>query len=273
MPNYFTHLTLGAQVLAALPSSLAQRLSAERAAFDLGCLGPDPLFFYRPALPNQVRREGRAMHRQTALLPLERLRRAVDEGQAMAAGYAAGFLCHLALDSLCHPYVEAWASAGPATHLAIEAEFDRLLMTRFGGKTMTRRSHMPPVAEPSVYEAAARAYRAVTARQMEVAYRAMVRCTCLLARGYGSALGRAMARLFHRLPSPRPAHGIVPDQTPDPARVGNNRTLLLLMDAAVTEGAGCVAEFFSTPDHRPLSARFDRDFFGCAHAPGALSFA
>lgn len=62
MPNYYAHLSLGAQVLSQLPQELSLLLNRERSAFDLGCLGPDPLFFYRPTLPNPVRREGVAMH-------------------------------------------------------------------------------------------------------------------------------------------------------------------------------------------------------------------
>ena len=54
MPNYYAHLSLGAQVLSQLPQELSLLLNRERSAFDLGCLGPDPLFFYRPTLPNQM---------------------------------------------------------------------------------------------------------------------------------------------------------------------------------------------------------------------------
>ena len=64
MPNYYTHLRFGAQVLGRLAAPLRLRLEGERPAFDLGCLGPDPLFFYRPTLPSAVRREGVEMHKQ-----------------------------------------------------------------------------------------------------------------------------------------------------------------------------------------------------------------
>ena len=45
MPNYYAHLTFGERVLEELPVALAQRINGERAAYDLGCLGPDPQFF------------------------------------------------------------------------------------------------------------------------------------------------------------------------------------------------------------------------------------
>ena len=67
MPNYYAHLKFGGKVLEALPQGLADAIAAEREAFDLGCLGPDPLFFYQPLRPNAVRREGVRMHRRSAL--------------------------------------------------------------------------------------------------------------------------------------------------------------------------------------------------------------
>ena len=45
MPNYFAHLTFGAQCLDRLPRELRARLERARSAFDLGCVGPDPRFF------------------------------------------------------------------------------------------------------------------------------------------------------------------------------------------------------------------------------------
>ena len=105
MANYFTHLTFGEQVLAALPEALSGPIRAHWEAFSLGCLGPDPLFFYHPAWPNRCRREGVRMHAQSALPAFQRLALAVREGIPMAKSYAAGFLCHYATDCVLHPYV------------------------------------------------------------------------------------------------------------------------------------------------------------------------
>ena len=157
MPNYYAHLSLGAQVLSQLPQELSLLLNRERSAFDLGCLGPDPLFFYRPTLPNPVRREGVAMHARSALPVFGRLREAVEEDAPMSAGYAAGFLCHLALDSACHGWIDRRAAEGTVTHLAMEAEFDRLLMERDDLVSLGR-SYLPPMPSGEVFAAAARAY-------------------------------------------------------------------------------------------------------------------
>ena len=153
VPNYYTHLKFGAVVLGALPTALAGLLSEEREAFELGCLGPDPLFFYRPLGTGAVRREGHAMHKVSALPAVKRLRRAVEENVPMVWGYAAGFVCHLALDSACHSYVDARAAEGDITHLAIEAEFDRTLMVEDGWPLNDRHAHMPEICNPAVWTA------------------------------------------------------------------------------------------------------------------------
>ena len=181
MPNYYAHLTFGAQCLDRLPRELCARLERERSAFDLGCLGPDPLFFYRVGRPNAVRREGMVMHARSALPAFERLRGALEEGLPMAAGYAAGFLCHLALDHACHRWVDQEAAAGAVTHLAMEAEFDRLLMERAGLVSLGR-SYLPEPPETAVFAAAARAYQHASPEQVEEGYRSMCRDTALFAR-------------------------------------------------------------------------------------------
>ncbi|MCQ4720982.1 hypothetical protein NE659_27425, partial [Flavonifractor plautii] len=73
---------------------------------------------------NAVRREGIKMHRRSALPAVERLRQAIENGVPRSTGYGAGFLCHLALDSACHGYVDDRAADGPISHMAIEGEYD-----------------------------------------------------------------------------------------------------------------------------------------------------
>ena len=200
MPNYFAHLTFGAQCLDRLPQALRLRLERERPAFDLGCLGPDPLFFYRVGRPNAVRREGMAMHARSAMPAFERLRGALEEGMPMASGYAAGFLCHLALDHACHKWVDQQAAAGPVTHLAMEAEFDRLLMERAGLASLGH-SYLPEPPSMEVFAAAARAYTKSAPAQVEEGYRSMCRDTALFARLSGHKLSRPVNHLVGTLPA------------------------------------------------------------------------
>ena len=240
MPNYFAHLTFGAQCLDRLPRELRLRLERERSAFDLGCLGPDPLFFYRVGRPNAVRREG----------------------MPMAAGYAAGFLCHLALDHACHRWVDQEAAAGAVTHLAMEAEFDRLLMERAGLVSLGK-SYLPQPPEAAVFAAAARAYQYASPEQVEEGYRSMCRDTALFARLSGHVLSRPVNRVVGTLPVLRSLRGIFLTADSHSRFARSNDFLTRRLADTVPEAAGQIARLFRAVETgAALDPWLDRDFKG-----------
>ena len=215
MPNYYAHLKFGHKVLEDLPTDLAEMIQEEREAFDLGCLGPDPLFFYQPIRPNAVRREGVKMHRASALPAVERLRQAIEAGVPMSAGYGAGFLCHLALDSACHGYVNDRAEDGPISHMAMEGEYDRMLMA-CDGLDATEKAHLPQVSDDrALWEAASWAFVHASPRQMRRAYRSMNFYSSVLARANGRTAGKIIGAVSHMLPI-RSAKGIALKEKPIP---------------------------------------------------------
>ena len=271
MPNYYAHLKFGGKVLEALPQGLADAIAAEREAFDLGCLGPDPLFFYQPLRPNAVRREGVQMHRRSALPAAERLRQAVEEGQPQAVGYTAGFLCHLALDSACHGYVDERAAEGPISHMAMEGEYDRMLMED-DGLDPCGRAHLPAAPEDgAVWQAAARAFVHASPGQVRQAHRAMTFLIGFLARSCGTKRGRVIGAVSHMLPI-RSAKGIALKEEPHPSAAESNADLDRLLERAVEETAEQLGAFFrAVAAEEPVPAWFDRDFKGNPpHIPSTL---
>ena len=268
MPNYYAHLSLGAQVLSQLPQELSLLLNRERSAFDLGCLGPDPLFFYRPTLPNPVRREGVAMHARSALPVFGRLREAVEEDAPMSAGYAAGFLCHLALDSACHGWIDRRAAEGTVTHLAMEAEFDRLLMERDDLVSLGR-SYLPPMPSGEVFAAAARAYQHTSPKQLEEGYRSMRRDTALFARLSGHRLSRPANRAVGALPGLKALQGIFLTADSHDAYAESNEYLTRQLAATVEAAAKQTQRFFQAESGAPLDPWLDRDFKGNRLSEGA----
>ena len=269
MPNYYAHLSLGAQVLSQLPQELSLLLNRERSAFDLGCLGPDPLFFYRPTLPNPVRREGVAMHARSALPVYGRLREAVEEDAPMSAGYAAGFLCHLALDSACHGWIDRRAAEGTVTHLAMEAEFDRLLMERDDLVSLGR-SYLPPMPSGEVFAAAARAYQHTSPKQLEEGYRSMRRDTALFARLSGHRLSRPANRAVGALPGLKALQGIFLTADSHDAYAESNEYLTRQLAATVEAAAKQTQRFFQAAESgAPLDPWLDRDFKGNRLSEGA----
>ena len=269
MPNYYAHLSLGAQVLSQLPQELSLLLNRERSAFDLGCLGPDPLFFYRPTLPNPVRREGVAMHARSALPVFGRLREAVEEDAPMSAGYAAGFLCHLALDSACHGWIDRRAAEGTVTHLAMEAEFDRLLMERDDLVSLGR-SYLPPMPSGEVFAAAARAYQHTSPKQLEEGYRSMRRDTALFARLSGHRLSRPANRAVGALPGLKALQGIFLTADSHDAYAESNEYLTRQLAATGEAAAKPTQRFFQAAESgAPLDPWLDRDFKGNRLSEGA----
>ena len=269
MPNYYAHLSLGAQVLSQLPQELSLLLNRERSAFDLGCLGPDPLFFYRPTLPNPVRREGVAMHARSALPVVGRLREAVEEDAPMSAGYAAGFLCHLALDSACHGWIDRRAAEGTVTHLAMEAEFDRLLMERDDLVSLGR-SYLPPMPSGEVFAAAARAYQHTSPKQLEEGYRSMRRDTALFARLSGHRLSRPANRAVGALPGLKALQDIFLTADSHDAYAESNEYLTRQLAATVEAAAKQTQRFFQAAESgAPLDPWLDRDFKGNRLSEGA----
>ena len=262
MPNYYAHLKFGDKVLSELPLDLAGRIGREEEAFHLGCLGPDPLFFYHPIRPNGVRREGVRMHRASALPAAERLRQAIEDGVPMSAGYGAGFLCHLALDSACHGYVDGRAAGGPISHMAMEGEYDRMLMER-DGLDASEKAHLPESpADRAVWEAASMAFVHASPDQMRRAYKSMNFYSSFLARSNGRMRGRVIGAVSRMLPIPS-AKGIALKQDPHPSAARSNADLDRLLESAVPETAAQLTAFFRAIDaETPVPHWFDRDFKG-----------
>ena len=262
MPNYYAHLKFGEKVLEELPVSLAEAVDREREAFDLGCLGPDPLFFYHPIRPNAVRREGVRMHHATALPAVERLRRAIEDELPMSVGYGAGFLCHLALDSACHGYVNHRAADGPISHMAMEGEYDRMLLEN-DGLDASEKAHLPRISnDDAVWAAAAQAFVHASPGQMRRAYRSMHFFSSFLARANGRATGKVIGAVSHMLPISS-AKGIALKAQPHPAAAESNEALDRLLEAAVPVTAEQITAFFrAIRAEDPVPRWFDRDFKG-----------
>ena len=262
MPNYFAHLIFGAKMLKQLPEEAAAPIRAQREAFNLGCLGPDPLFFYRPALPNAARREGLEMHHESAAPVFARLARALGNGVPQAEGYAAGFLCHFALDAACHPYVNSRVAESTVAHLAMEAELDRALMEN-RGLSARGQVYLPPVREEAVFAAGERAYLWAGADELRRGYAAMRRDSLLFARGHGTRLGVTVNRMVALLPACRSLRGVILPSSYLPERETFCRALIGILQEESGTAAEKWLEFQRyVRNGGRLSFWFHRDFNG-----------
>lgn len=133
MPSSYAHYRFGQAVFPELPEDI--RLSAQRfrQLYDVGLHGPDLFFFYQPLFHTKLGELGSAVHalsgREFFETAAARLRENPSEG---ATVYLFGVLGHYVLDSACHPLIRQIASEGAASHVELETEFDRWLLTQDG---------------------------------------------------------------------------------------------------------------------------------------------
>ncbi|MBR2548015.1 MAG: zinc dependent phospholipase C family protein [Eubacterium sp.] len=138
MPDITVHNAMGDSVLNRLPEEIADEIRGESNAFHVGVLGPDPFFFYRFFLPpfrNGVDQRGTIMHHEKCrefLMEMTRRFCSPEEKNHRQFAYLAGFLCHYALDSTVHPYINMLAARRVGMHTAVERKLDRIALKRSG---------------------------------------------------------------------------------------------------------------------------------------------
>lgn len=262
MPNYYAHLQFGAQVLAVLPVSLRVRLEGERNAYDLGQYGPDPLFFYRLIRSRgAVRAIGVRIHHQPVRPVMERLRQAVEAQAPFSTGYAAGFLCHFALDSRCHVYIKQREKNDRTAHTRIESEFDRFLMVR-NGVDPRRETAMPAPRMPDAFYEMLEQYVYPNIKGWQ--YREGLSFYRKLAGWHTRAAGSRAAGIVWDLAakvSPRAAilRDLVLKREAGSAAESCNEELLALLQAEAVVAAEKLTAFFNG---EPLDVWYDRNFYG-----------
>lgn len=254
MPNYYAHLVFGREVFSRLSGSFRRRIGRELAAFQAGLLGPDPLFFYHPLGRSQPWAAGVGIHREPVRPAADRLMALVREGRPWAEGYAAGFLCHFALDSCCHSYVERREAEGGPTHRRMEAELDRALMLRDGVDPFHRTPFPRLRLSAPFYETAAAVYPGVTARQYAAALR-QFRRVCRVQTLLSGTVGRG---LTEGVPLTR---GTVLSTWPDPDCRVASAVLVRILEQEVLPAAGEIQRFFRVArEGGELGKWYDRSF-------------
>ncbi|MBR2636739.1 MAG: zinc dependent phospholipase C family protein [Oscillospiraceae bacterium] len=130
MPSLYAHDVFGRKVAARLPFSEKKAILQFPQLYRLGLQGPDILFFYNPFQKNPVGREGSAIHHRPARVFFEHAREKWIAGgkRPEQLSYLMGFLCHFMLDSSVHGYIEEQIQVSGVGHVAIETEFDRMML-------------------------------------------------------------------------------------------------------------------------------------------------
>ena len=134
MPSLYAHNKFGKLVLAQLPDEEKAVIEKYPRAFRIGLQGPDYLFFYRAFHKNKMNQIGITCHHQDAYKLFQNALEVIEEfgKDSIQYSYLLGMICHLGLDSICHPYVYEAMELTGCGHCEIEGDFDRLLMSKDG---------------------------------------------------------------------------------------------------------------------------------------------
>ncbi|MBD2872017.1 zinc dependent phospholipase C family protein [Paenibacillus arenilitoris] len=142
MPNVWAHLIFGQLVLEQIGEASMLRTDEQKNMFNLGCQGPDFLFYDR-FLPWQksaaLNRMGTEMHNRhcgpalVEMLDCVGGRRACPKDPDPSVLYALGFVLHHILDRNMHPYVFSKSGFRKWDHQRFEIMMDTLVARQLWG--------------------------------------------------------------------------------------------------------------------------------------------
>lgn len=186
MPAMYAHDTFGKQVASKLPLSVKKPILQFPQMFRVGLQGPDILFFYNPFHKHAVGDMGHLLHQKNA----EEIFTAAckvwkAEGEKVGQlSYLMGFLCHYLLDSACHPYINEQADQTGQGHIAIETEFDRMLMLLDGKDPVSFPVGYMMPTDSGLAEQIAPLFPGVSVKELDKSIHAMRRYKNLLVMPY-----------------------------------------------------------------------------------------
>lgn len=155
---------------------------------------------------------------------------AEDKGSALA--YLLGFVCHFALDSACHGYIENKIAVSGVTHTEIESEFDRSLLLQDGRDPLSAKLTYHILPSEANARVIAPFFAGVGEKQVEKALRSMLFYNELLRAPHQPK--RGFVRLCLRLTGNfKEMHGMMIAKQPIPACQDSDLRLAKLMDKAV----------------------------------------
>lgn len=134
MPSTYAHYRMGQEVAKQLSGSVREIIMENKELYDIGLHGPDILFYYHPLKVNQVNSIGYGLHEHSGKYFFEKAAKIIEtsSNRKAAIAYVLGFICHFALDSTCHGYIDEKIAKSGVSHTEIEVEFDRSLMEEDG---------------------------------------------------------------------------------------------------------------------------------------------
>ncbi len=263
MPTTYAHYKFGEDVLKVLPEPVQHVIDAHRQLYDIGVHGPDIFFYYLNDLRRgPVNKLGSSMHKQMADEFFQHGIEVIKEewNPSAARAYMYGFICHFALDSECHPYVEKMIQVSGISHNEIEMELDRYLMTEDGIDPVTYL--LTDSIHPTKGNAAVIApfFEDLTPKQVEDTLKGMITCHKIFL-APGQAKRDALFSIMKIAGVYDELRGKVMSLSPNPVCEEYNLVLKAAYDRAVPVAAALIMDYLRSIKYgTPLPERFHRTF-------------
>ena len=248
MPSAYAHYRHGQEVFRSLPRDIRETIGQYKELFDVGLHGPDVLFYFDPVARTGVTMIGYRTHHKSGKQVFAAADRVVEAhgSNPMYLAYLYGYLCHFALDSMCHGYVGRRIEESGVGHHEIEMEFDRMLMVTDGLDPLKHRTtdHIIPSMRNAAVMSAF--YPGTKPGNLRRAMRRMIACLGLL-RGEDPVKRGLVDRSF-RLAGKKykQIKGLLMSREPNPQCEESSRRLLELYKLAVPLGIKLISQFEGT---------------------------
>lgn len=134
MPTTYAHYRFGEKVRKQLPDSVQNIINQNEELFHFGVHGPDHFFYYNPLAKTEVGMVGTKIHEEPAKKFFAKAAHVIHKCSDKNAhcAYIYGYLCHFAMDYVCHGYIGEQMEEKGLSHYEIEAEYDRRLLITDG---------------------------------------------------------------------------------------------------------------------------------------------
>ncbi|WP_310604382.1 zinc dependent phospholipase C family protein [Anaerosporobacter sp.] len=262
MPAIYAHYRFGCDVIKNTPHHITATIVEYRSLFDIGLHGPDLLFFYRPLFSNPVNRIGFGIHDKRGRVFFEQAAEMIHNlpRKEPALAYLYGSLCHFALDSMCHPYIEEKSVNDDISHTQIESSFDFALMQKDSFKPA--RHNICSYINPNINTAKiiSQFYSSVKPKEILKAQQSLVSYNRFLYTANAIKRGAALSA-FKLSGNYNDMKGmLLPKKTPSEC-IDSTNQLLHLYDFALIQAANLFGEMDAfLKDGRKLSSLFDHTY-------------
>lgn len=177
MPTTYAHYRLGETVRKRLPESVQNIINDNQELFHFGVHGPDHFFYYNPLMKTSVGMTGTRIHEEPAknffIQATQQIHKCSNKDAHLA--YAYGYLCHFAMDYVCHGYIGEQMEEKGLSHYEIEAEYDRRLLVMDGYNkpvSVCTTKHLQPTMDNA--SVIADFYEGITVNQVHKSLKGMV---------------------------------------------------------------------------------------------------